>query len=88
MNYGRYSVCYRPLSTNDIEAIHKASMLVLEKTASSWTITGPWNYLPGGADFEKKIVRVKKNGHGVSQESPGPGYPLRAGGEAYPGGGC
>jgi trimethylamine--corrinoid protein Co-methyltransferase len=31
MNTGKYSVCYQPLSTNDIESIHKASMYVLEK---------------------------------------------------------
>lgn len=63
MNYGRYSVYYRPLSTNDIEAIHKASMLILEKagfTVDNRRALELFAEHGAGVDFEKKIVRVKE----------------------------
>ena len=63
MNYGRYSSCYRPLSTNDIEAIHKASMLILGKTGFIVDNRRALELFAGhgaGVDFEKKIVRVEE----------------------------
>ncbi len=63
MNYGRYSVYYRPLSTNDIEAIHKTSMLILEKTGFTVDNRRALELFAehgAGVDFEKKIVRVKE----------------------------
>ncbi len=63
MNYGSYSIYYRPLSTNDIEAIHKASMLVLEKSGfivDNRRALELFAEHGAGVDFEKKIVRVKE----------------------------
>lgn len=63
MNLGHYSVFYRPLSAGDIEAIHKASMLVLEKAGFAVDNRRALElFAEHGAqvDFEKKIVRVKE----------------------------
>ena len=40
MNTGSYSCYYRPLSHNDIEAIHQATMQILEKTGFRWITKG------------------------------------------------
>ncbi len=63
MNYGSYSVNYRPLSIKDVEAIHKASMLVLEKSGFIVDNRRALELFAGhgaGVDFENKIVRVKE----------------------------
>lgn len=61
MNYGSYSICYRPLSTSDLETIHRASMMILEKTGFALNNRRALElFAENGAavDFEKKIVRV------------------------------
>lgn len=64
MNYGKYSVYYRPLSPDDLESIHKTSMYILEN--SGFVVDNPRAlelFAEHGAavDFEKKTVRIKEN---------------------------
>ncbi len=63
MNTGKYSTYYQPLSVNDMESIHKATMQVLAK--AGFQVDNPRAlklFAEKGAqvDFEKNIVKVNE----------------------------
>lgn len=63
MNYGSYSIGYRPLSANDLESIHQASMMILEKAGFALNNRRALElFAEHGAavDFENKIVRANE----------------------------
>ncbi len=64
MNTGKFSVYYQPLSTNDIEAIHKASMYVLEKAGfrvDNKRALELFAEKGASVDFGKNIVKVSES---------------------------
>lgn len=64
MNTGKYSTYYQPLSVNDMEAIHEASMQVLRKTGFQLDNRRALDlFAQKGAqvDFNKNIVKVEES---------------------------
>jgi trimethylamine---corrinoid protein Co-methyltransferase len=64
MNMGKYSGLYAPLSGGELEAIHKASMQVLDRSGfrvDNQLVLELFRDIGARVDFEKKLVRIEES---------------------------